>query len=335
MRCFLLLAVIILAQLSASCSGNVNCVEPEVNTSYTFIPESGDPEACKSSTPILVAEALKCKHGGKVVLDPNLDPSDSQPSKVVTAAEAEKHAKDSGHLITGGGDHDEGPKNLSAKEQADILETIPAHIKPTWLEYKPKNKYNPNGIDFGPNGCGIWATTVCDRILGLEKGPLTQAEWDRTYADLGSFHGITFFQYISSYYQRKGFCSETKPMEGYKADYVRMKDSLAKGCDVKLFFARKASAWFLPSSNPHIETVFDVIVPDNSSPYLHTNSWGAYAKVAGGWCTEFEHERNHIFGKTHIEDKENFAWPANDARVWVQTTCQCEDMPNLKELLAQ
>lgn len=322
----LLLCVIILGQLSASCSENAKCIEPAANFSYTFIPLAKDTTACQNTTNAADSENLKCQQGGNVIITNKGDNSTS----VQTPDQAEEHALQAGYPAATGGIHDEYVKILSATEQAKIFQAIPAHIKPTWQFYNP-------AIKFGPNGCGIWATTVCDRILGLEKGPLTQTEWDKTYADLGSFHGITFFRYVSSYYQRKGFCSETTPLPGYPADYVRMKNSLDKGCDVKLFFARKSSSWFLPSSNPHIETVVDVVIPADQSmaPYLHTNSWGTYAKVAGGFCTEFEHERNHAFGKTNIDDKENFAWPARDARVWVQTTCNCENMPNFEELLAQ
>ncbi len=328
----LVLSVIILSQLSVSCSENLNCVEPAANFSYTFIPEAKDPTACQNSTPAQAIEKSKCKNGGKVVISNK----NNDTVQIKTPAEADQHMKDSGNYAYSGGVHDDNVKNLSATEQADTLQAIPAQLKPTWQVFNPASKSNPTGINFGPNGCGIWATTVCDRILGLEKGPLTQTEWDKTYADLGSRYGVTPFYLIANYYQRKGFCSETTPLSGHTPGYVRMKDSLSKGCDVKLFFARKSSVWWLPSSNPHIETVVDVVIPDKKTeqPYLHTNSWGTYAKVAGGFCTEFEHERNHAFGHTDKEDKENFAWPANDARVWVQTTCDCAKMPNVEELLA-
>jgi hypothetical protein len=322
----LIFPAIILTQLSISCSENVNCIEPAAHYSYTFVPEATDSTACLNTSPATESDHLKCQYGGKVVVI-----GQSRKSKeLMTQDEANKHAIEIGHPLTTGSGHDEHARRMSVTEQAAVLEAIPAHMKPNWQFYKPDN------VNFGPNGCGIWATTVCNRILGLKSGPLTQTEWDETYADLGSFYGITFFKYISSYYQKKGFCSETAELPGYSEDYARIKDSLSKGCDVKLFFARKSSYWFLPNSNPHIETVVDVVIPDDNitRPYMHTNSWGAYAKVAGGSCTEFEHEKNHDFGKTHKEDKENFAWPSHDARVWVQTTCDCVNMPNIDELLS-
>lgn len=74
-----------------------------------------------------------------------------------------------------------------------------------------------------------------------------------------------------------------------------MKEEIDKGCDLKLFFARKNNLWFSPWAYPHIETIVDVQIPANAPPVSITNSRRYAAAVSGGSCTKFSHERNTNF----------------------------------------
>ncbi|MDA0713187.1 MAG: hypothetical protein O2897_04285 [bacterium] len=314
---YLTLAFIVafLSILNLSCGNNTNCVRKNSENSFYYIPNN--PNLDCTNTPLTKPhEQIQCLHGGNVIVTTSDGSTKISPEKVVELA------ANLDFIPSSGGSHDDQARQNNLYEGEQSLASIPGK-ESDWLKYDKK-------INYGPNGCGIWATAVCDRVLGLENGPLTQKEWDNTYKNLGSVNGVTPFYLIANYYQNLGFCSETKAIKGFPEEYQEMKDKIDRGCDLKLFFARKNNFWFSPWAYPHIETIIEVQIPKFGPPVAITNSWGYPATVSGGTCTEFSHERNRAFAG----DGENFAWPPNDARVWLQSTCSCENDPNVEKTLA-
>jgi len=317
LRLFIFLAFGSFILIQMACNEPV-CLPQEQNLAYLYIPNKNGSLDC-NQTPCWDMDTIQEQHGGKVAVV-RAHNSNKPKFLILSPAAVPDHAINAEYIVTSDENHDdEVARNSSLEEQESSLTRTPTELKNKWMNYD-------QNITYGDNGCGIWATAVCNRILGLTSGPLTQEEWNKTASDLGFLpaqFGITPFYYIASYYQNKGFCSETKPLEGLREEYVEMKEKLKSGCDLKLFFARKSKFWFTPAANPHIETIVDVVVPTNEEgqAYLFTNSWGTYAKISGGSCTEFSHERNKAFAQGASD---GFAWPPNDARVWVQTTCNCD-----------
>ena len=300
-----------------NCSDVPKCIDDKELVAYLSVPEIIPGENISGNTSL-----LKKMHGGKVIAVSLIETDPAKKYTSLENAQADAHMlATTGFKLESGGAHD---ALALATAQRSPPPVIPPDMKFTWVYLSKKTEP-------GPNGCGIYATAVCNRKLGLETAQfISQTEWDKTYQELGSFNGITPFSYIANYYQRKGFCTETRALKGYCSEYDAISYLQAKGCDVKLFFARKSSAWFSPYSIPHIETI--TAVPSICSAV--TNSWGYPARVTGGYCTEFNHERNSAFSPD-----EDFAWAPNDARVWVQTTCNCDTLEKqlsyINELVSQ
>lgn len=294
--------------LVINCSDVPKCIDDKELVAYLSVPEIQPGENISNN-----ASLLKKMYGGKVIAISLIETDPAKKYIRLENAQADEHMlATTGFKLDSGGPHDA------------LALTAAQKMPPPWVYLSPDTKP-------GINGCGIFATAVCNRKLGLETSQfISQTEWDKTYQELGSFNGITPFSYIANYYQRKGFCTETRALRGYCSEYDTISYLQRKGCDIKLFFARKSSAWFSPYSNPHIETVTEI--PSICSAV--TNSWGYPARVTGGYCTEFSHERSTTF-----TPDEDFAWAPHDARVWVQITCDCDTLEKqlsyINELVSQ
>jgi hypothetical protein len=105
-----------------------------------------------------------------------------------------------------------------------------------------------SGTEYG--GCAIWATLVCDTILGIRSGPVSKDEWEDLYKELQTDpDGYTYNSDVARhYFNKKGYCTEERPARREPAvDESRVNEWLAEGCDVKVRFSNKERG--------HIETV--------------------------------------------------------------------------------
>ncbi len=275
-----------------------------------------------------IGRLIQCQKPNQVLVISN-DQNGFKQLLSLTEDAVQQEQIDDDVLNISGGPHDERAEKVLAATPPTKLP-----IPPDWAIQKPKS------LNTGPNGCGIWATMVCNRVLGYNKGPATQQEWDTTYRDLGSALGITPLVLINNYYQQKhGLCSYYRVVPGCCTDYAEIRGRIGQHCGVQLYMARKISAWFslgypFVSPEPHEETVVYAQGDDQTGQcFATTNSWGRLAKISGGTFSSFSHELNRNFGQNG-----DLNWQPDGTDLWVNYVCDCNiigESPLVPEAMLQ
>jgi hypothetical protein len=209
----------------------------------------------------------------------------------------------------------------------------------------------PPGFDKNPDagwkgtnkgGCGVWATLMCNRILGVDgegdgklSEPADKDEWNKTACgddrngdhdtqDPGETAGVdedgdgaTTMSDEARYYRQRGYGVSLSDFGGSASDYADLKEAKDRGCDVKLVFAGYHT---FPDGHRehfsgHVETVTDVDTQTNTAT---TNSWGQSAQVSGGSNGGFSH--SEADGMGHDNFRQN-TWPRDSTQVYVQKIC--------------
>ncbi len=200
----------------------------------------------------------------------------------------------------------------------DGYDTVPFDIELTTGTEKI-----PDNVDAG--GCGVWATAMCDRILGLRNGAVTQGEINSIAQELETQDRATEVDNISRYYTSRGYCVTKERFGGSAADYQKVADKLGQGCDIKLFFGKWSGQGDEKIyENGHGETVVGADANDNT---ITTNSWGSQATIRGGSDGGFDHSGD-VEGGLRLEGEPEL-WPETHTYVSVQYVCTCDKSDKL------
>ena len=189
---------------------------------------------------------------------------------------------------------------------------------------KPEGFYGWRGATSG--GCGVWATAMCNRILGSTPPTrqVDETEWNGLADALSlSASGGTTSAAEMAYYRARGWCVEDKKFHGTAGDYAELSTRFQDDhCDVKFDYFRRVGDHY---ANGHVETVTGV-----SGTSATTNSWGHEAMITGGSDGHFRHSGDGVW---MTEDDGSRLWPDDETDVWVTYVCECR--LSRRERLAQ
>lgn len=178
-------------------------------------------------------------------------------------------------------------------------------------------------------GCGVWATAMCNRILGVSSAtrPPDEAEWDAIAAAIqmkedGGSNRID----RANYYRDRGYCVSMERFDGDADDYETLVEKVQSGsCDVKLAWGRRTL------DGEYVNGHTEVVTGATSSAIL-TNSWGHVGILEGGSAGGFKHNGE---GRWFPADETDggVLWPPGSTEVTVSYVCPCTFFEELGSMI--